>query len=69
MYYTLLAMVEWHEETGDATALGVATRLTDLLCARFADDDHRIGTDVCNSALLDSTARLYAVTKQSKYLK
>jgi DUF1680 family protein len=71
--YCLIGLLEYHAQTGDARALTACRRAADLLLATFAPGKRSIlsaGTHVGMAAtsILGPIARLYAVSKDERYL-
>lgn len=71
-YHSMLAMVLWHRDTGDAEALRAATRAADLMCATFLDTGKRVhdaGSQEMNMAVIHALGLLYRETKKDAYLR
>jgi uncharacterized protein len=71
-YHCLLAMILWHQDTGDAAALQAACRAADLICATFLDTDKRVhdaGSHEMNMAVIHALGLLYRQTGQDAYLR
>jgi hypothetical protein len=71
-YHCLLALIMWHEATGDPAALACARRAADLVCKTFLDSNMRVidaGSNEMNIAILHGLGRLYRVTPQPRYLQ
>ena len=70
-YHVMLALLMWHEQTGDERALRAAVRIGDLVCDTFLDTHSRVldaGSPEMNMAIVHGLARLYQATGQSRYL-
>jgi len=70
----MLGLLLWHEETGDAEAIGAARRIGNLLCARFLDAPAGkrpldTGWSEANLAPAHSLALLYRATGHKPYLE
>jgi len=71
-YHAMLALMMWHEDTGDAEALGCAKRAGDLICNTFLDTGKRVydaGSYEMNMAVITSLGRLYRHTGDDRYLR
>jgi len=71
-YHAILALLMWHEERGDAGALGAACRAADLACATFLDGKKRVidaGSPEMNMASIHALGRLYRATGNERYLR
>lgn len=71
-YHALLALMLWHEQTGDAAALTAARRAADLVCQTYLDTGKRVfdaGDPEMNMAILTGLTRLYRVTGEARYLR
>jgi hypothetical protein len=69
-YHALLALLLWHEATGDPAALTCARRAADLVCAAYLDTGRRVleaGLDEMNLAIIHGLGRLYRVTGETRY--
>ncbi len=69
-YHIMLGLLLWHEETGEAPALGCAQRIADLICEKFANA--RLvdtGSTEMNLAVIHSLGLLYRKTQTARYLK
>jgi len=69
-YHALLALLMWHEATGDPAALASARRAADLVCATYLDTGHRLldaGSDEMNLAILHGLGWLHRVTGEDRY--
>jgi len=70
-YHVMLALMMWHERTGDAAALETCTKAADLICATYLDTERRAldaGSDEMNLAVIHSLARLHRITGEPRYL-
>jgi uncharacterized protein len=71
-YHAILALLLWHEATGDPAALTAARKAADLVCATYLDTGHRVieaGDAEMNMAILTALAVLYRVTGEPRYLR
>lgn len=71
-YHALLALLLWHEATGDEAALKACQRAADLVCATFLDSNLRVidaGSPEMNMAIIHGLGRLYQVTREARYLQ
>jgi DUF1680 family protein len=69
-YHVMFGLMQWHETSGDAAALGAARRIADLICATFAGS--RLvdtGNTEMNLAPIHSLALLYRKTGEERYLR
>jgi uncharacterized protein len=71
-YHVMLGLLLWHEETGDSAALEAASRIGDLLCARYLDQPEQrlvdTGSTEMNLAPVHSLCLLYKRTGTQRYL-
>ncbi len=71
-YHALLALMMWHEQSGDVAALNAARRAADLICKTYLDTGKRVfdaGDPEMNMAILTGMTRLYRVTGEERYLR
>ena len=71
-YHCLLALLLWHERTGDASSLAACRKAADLVCRTFLDTGKRIvdvGSDEMNLAIIHGLGRLYRHTHKPRYLQ
>ena len=71
-YHVMLALLMWHEQTGDKSALEAARKVADLACRIYLDTDRRprdAGSTEMNLAIIHSLGRLYRLTQEEKYLR
>jgi DUF1680 family protein len=71
-YHAILALVLWHEQSGDAAALMAARRSADLVCKTYLDTGRRVfdaGDPEMNMAILTGLTRLYRLTGEPRYLR
>ena len=71
-YHAILALVMWHELSGDAAALTAARRAADLVCKTYLDTGKHVfdaGDPEMNMAILTGMTRLYRVTGEPRYLR
>ncbi len=70
-YHIILALLMWHERTGDQQALDAACRAADLACQIYLSGDRRprqAGSTEMNLAIIHGLGRLYRQTKEPRYL-
>lgn len=70
-YHALLALLMWHEDTGDPAALACARRAGDLICTVYLNTDLRprqAGADEMNLSIIHVLGRLYRATGEDRYL-
>lgn len=71
-YHVMLALLLWHERTGDEKALAAARRMADLVCDTFLAGKRRAidaGSTEMNLAIAHGLARLYRVAPEERHLK
>ena len=71
-YHVMLALMLWHETTGDAASLLACRRAGDLICATFLDTSLRVfdaGSPEMNMAVIHSLGRLHRLTGEARYLR
>lgn len=71
-YHVMLALMMWHEATGDAASLLACRRAGDLICATFLDTSLRVfdaGSPEMNMAVIHSLGRLHRLTGEARYLR
>ena len=71
-YHAILALLMWHEDTGDTAALAGAVRAADLICTTYLDADRRpidAGSDEMNLSVIHAFGRLYRHTGNERYLR
>ena len=71
-YHCMLALLMWHEQTGDEAALNCARKAGDLVCRTYLDSGRRAleaGSDEMNLAIIHSLGWLYRITKEPRYLR
>lgn len=71
-YHCMLALLMWHEATGDAAALQCSRRAADLICQTFLNSKLRVfdaGSPEMNMAVAHSLGRLYRITADPHYLR
>lgn len=67
----MLRLLLWHEDTRDPQALAAATKIGDLLCAKFVGTGRRVvdtGSPEMNQAVAHGLALLYRHTGDPKHL-
>jgi DUF1680 family protein len=70
-YHCIEALLMWHEQTGDASALDAARRAGDLVCKTFLDGTRRVfdaGSHEMNMAIITALGHLYRVTGEARYI-
>lgn len=70
-YHVMLALLMWHERTGDDAALRACCKAADLICKIYLGTGRRVlsaGSDEMNLAVIHSLGRLYRKTGQARYL-
>jgi len=71
-YHCLLALLTWHEATGDPAALRTCRRAADLICNTFLDTKLRVydaGSHEMNMAVIHGLGWLYRLTRELRYLR
>jgi DUF1680 family protein len=71
-YHAILALLMWHQDTGDPRALTAATRAADLVCKLYLDTDRRVfdaGSHEMNMAIIHGLGWLYRLTGHEPYLR
>ncbi len=71
-YHIMLALMMWHEDTGDADALAATIRAADLICRVYLDGDRRpidAGSDEMNLSIIHALGRLYRHTGEERYFQ
>ena len=69
-YHVMLALMMWHDTTGDAKALDACRRMADLMAITYLDSDRRMldaGSDEMNLAVIHGLGRLYRKTGEPRY--
>jgi len=70
-YHAMLALLMWHERTGDDAALKACCKAADLICKVYLGTGRRVlsaGSDEMNLAVIHGLGRLYRKTGQARYL-
>lgn len=69
-YHCMIGCLLWNEATGDPTALSIARKIGDVVCAYFSSPQKLFaqGGLEQNMAILHSVARLYTRTREKKLL-
>lgn len=68
-YHAVLALVLWHEHSGDAAALAAARKAADLVCATYLDTGRRVfgaGDPEMNMSILTAMAILHRLTGEAR---
>lgn len=71
-YHCMLALLMWHEETGDKEALAACRRVADLICRTYLHTGLRVkdaGSPEMNMAVIDGLGVLYRRTHEPRYLE
>jgi len=71
-YHAILALVLWHEQSGDADALQAARKAADLVCATYLDTGRRVfdaGDHEMNMTILTAMAMMHRLTGEPRYLR
>ena len=71
-YHLILAMLMWHEETGDEAAFACAKKMGDFVCKVYLNTDKRpidAGSTEMNLSIIHGLGRLYRATQDEKYLQ
>lgn len=71
-YHIMLALLMWHERTGDPAALAASRRMADLVCDVYLDTGRRVldaGAPEMNMAIIHSLGWLYRLTAEPRYLR
>ncbi|MEE8451560.1 MAG: beta-L-arabinofuranosidase domain-containing protein, partial [Thermoguttaceae bacterium] len=71
-YHCMLALMMWHERTGDSASLETCVRVADLICKTYLDTDRRMreaGSTEMNLAVIHALGRLHRVTGEPRYLR
>jgi len=71
-YHVLMALLDWHELTGDSAALAACRYAADLACSTFLDGTLRVydaGSHEMNMAIVHGLGRLYRLTQDPRYLE
>jgi DUF1680 family protein len=71
-YHVMLALLMWHEQTGDTAALEACRKAGDLVCKTYLSTDRRprdAGSTEMNLAIIHALGRLYRATNEERYLK
>ncbi|OQC04759.1 MAG: Non-reducing end beta-L-arabinofuranosidase [Candidatus Hydrogenedentes bacterium ADurb.Bin101] len=71
-YHVMLALMMWHERTGDQAALACVVRAADLICNVYLEGDRRpkdAGSTEMNLSIIHGFGRLYRHTGDERYLR
>lgn len=71
-YHVMLALMMWHERTGDQDALDCVLRAADLICKAYLEGDRRpkdAGSTEMNLSIIHGFGRLYRHTGDERYLR
>ena len=71
-YHWMLALMIWHQETGDEEAYAAVLRAADLVCNLYLDTGRRVlqaGAHEMNMAIIHVLARLYRESGEARYLR
>lgn len=69
-YHVMLALIMWHDATGDPKSLDACRRMADLMATTYLDTDRRMldaGSDEMNLAVIHGLGRLYRKTGEARY--
>lgn len=70
-YHIMLALMMWHERTGDDAALNACRKAADLMCKIYLGTGRRMlsaGSDEMNLAVIHALGGLYRKTGEARYL-
>ena len=70
-YHIMLALMMWHERTGDDAALNACRKAADLMCKIYLGTGRRMlnaGSDEMNLAVIHALGGLYRKTSEARYL-
>ncbi len=68
-YHVMLALLRWHEQTGDARALAACRKMADLVCRTYLDGHRRVldaGSPEMNMAILHGLAGLQRIQRSER---
>jgi len=71
-YHCMLALLMWHETTGDVEALEACKRAADLICSTFLNSGLRVidvGSPEASTAIIHSMGTLHRLTGELRYLE
>ena len=71
-YHCMLALMMWHEQTGNDAALQTCTRAADLVCNTYLDTDRRVydaGSHEMNMAIIHALGILHRKTGNPRYVQ
>jgi len=71
-YHCMLALMMWHQDTGDDAARQCAIRCADLICKTFLNTGKRAfdaGSQEMNLAVIHALGWMYRDTKNERYLR
>ncbi len=71
-YHVMQALLMWHEQTGDASALEATRKAADLACRIYLGETRRprdAGSSEMNLAIIHALGRLYRITGEKRYLQ
>ena len=71
-YHIMLALMLWHDHTGDPRATDMVRRMADLICQTCLDTDFRVadaGSHEMNMSVIHGLARVYRRTGNPRYLR
>ncbi len=69
-YHILLALLMWHEDTGDERVLDCARRIADLICDTYLDAERRpidAGSHEMNLSVIHALTWLHRVSGEERY--
>jgi hypothetical protein len=70
-YHWMLALMMWHQDTGDTDALNCVIKSADLVCRTYLDTDKKVldaGSHEMNMAIIHVLGWLYRETEKKPYL-
>lgn len=71
-YHCMLALMTWHDHTGDTAALDACRKAADLACRTYLDTQRRVfdaGSHEMNMAIIHALGRLYRRDRRPRYLR
>lgn len=71
-YHIMLALMMWHEQTGDTAALDACRRAADLACQVYLNTGRRprdAGSSEMNLSIIHGLGQLYRLTGEQRYLE
>ncbi len=71
-YHCMMALLMWHDATGETDARDCAIRAADLICKTYLDSNRRVldmGSHEMNMAVIHVLGRLYRDTGNERYMQ